>query len=50
LVKALAAAYGNISEAAAAVGMQRSNFSTMLKKHGLSPARSEPAGDANKTR
>ncbi len=50
LVKALAAAYGNISEAAAAVGMQRSNFSTMLKKHGLSPARSEPAGGTNEAR
>ena len=36
LEKALAASGGNISQAARQVGMQRSNFSTLMKKHGLS--------------
>jgi DNA-binding NtrC family response regulator len=36
LKKALDAADGNISQAAKGVGMQRSNFSTMLKKHSIS--------------
>ena len=35
LKKALAASAGNITQAAKRVGMQRSNFSTMMKKHGL---------------
>lgn len=34
--KALSAAAGNITQAARHVGMQRSNFSTLMKKHGLS--------------
>ncbi len=33
--KALAAAKGNITQAAQSVGMQRSNFSTLMKKQGL---------------
>jgi len=37
LKKALAAANGNITKAARLVGMQRSNFSTLMKKHHLSP-------------
>lgn len=36
LEKALSASGGNISQAARQVGMQRSNFSTLMKKHGLS--------------
>jgi two-component system NtrC family response regulator len=36
LQNALAAAKGNIAQAARQVGMQRSNFSVLLKKHGLS--------------
>jgi DNA-binding NtrC family response regulator len=44
LLKALSAAGGNISAAAKAVGMQRSNFSTMLKGHGISPSRGAGAG------
>jgi two-component system NtrC family response regulator len=35
LQNALAAAEGNIAQAARQVGMQRSNFSTLMKKHGL---------------
>jgi DNA-binding NtrC family response regulator len=35
LQKALAAAEGNIAQAARQVGMQRSNFSALMKKHGL---------------
>ncbi len=35
LKRALAAADGNITRAARQVGMQRSNFSTLMKKHGL---------------
>ena len=35
LQNALAAAEGNIAEAARQVGMQRSNFSALMKKHGL---------------
>jgi DNA-binding NtrC family response regulator len=48
LEKALAAAAGNISRAAASVGMQRSNFSALVKKHGIdtttlrSPAQPAP--------
>ena len=38
LQKALAAENGNISRASHRVSMQRSNFSTLLKKHHLSPA------------
>jgi DNA-binding NtrC family response regulator len=38
LKKALASAGGNITRAARQVGMQRSNFSTLMKKHGLSTA------------
>ncbi len=36
LVKALKQSSGNISHAAQSVGMQRSNFSTLMKKHHLS--------------
>lgn len=36
LQKALADSSGNISQAAKRVGMQRSNFSTLLKKHNIS--------------
>jgi two-component system NtrC family response regulator len=36
LQKAVAAAEGNIALAARQVGMQRSNFSALMKKHGLS--------------
>ncbi len=36
LQEALAAANGNITQAARRVGMQRSNFSALMKKHGLS--------------
>ncbi len=39
LLKALTAADQNISLAARRVGMQRSNFSVLLKKHRLSPER-----------
>ncbi len=35
LVKALKAGGGNITHAARSVGMQRSNFSALLKKHGI---------------
>ena len=38
LNKALSSADGNITRAARQVGMQRSNFSTLMKKHGLSAA------------
>ena len=36
LKKALSSAGGNITQAARQVGMQRSNFSTLMKKHALS--------------
>jgi two-component system NtrC family response regulator len=36
LQKAVGAAGGNITEAAARVGMKRPNFSTLMKKHGIS--------------
>jgi len=49
LQKALSACRGNISEAALAVGMQRSNFSTLLKRHGLSPGRNVSAADSSKS-
>jgi two-component system NtrC family response regulator len=42
LQKAVTAAGGNITEAAARVGMKRPNFSTLLKKHGISPRSSKP--------
>jgi two-component system NtrC family response regulator len=35
LIKALRAANGNISQAAAEVGMQRPNFHALMKKHGI---------------
>lgn len=35
LLKALRASQGNITYAAARVGMQRSNFSSLMKKHRL---------------
>ena len=35
LQNALAVAEGNIAQAARQVGMQRSNFSVLMKKHGL---------------
>jgi two-component system NtrC family response regulator len=37
LRRALAAEAGNITRAAKRVGMQRSNFSTLMKKHGVKP-------------
>jgi DNA-binding NtrC family response regulator len=37
LQQALLAEKGNITQAARRVGMQRSNFSALMKKHGLSP-------------
>jgi two-component system NtrC family response regulator len=40
LKKALSAA-GNITQAARRVGMQRSNFSALMKKHGLSTTSGE---------
>jgi two-component system NtrC family response regulator len=36
LRRALSVAEGNIAQAARQVGMQRSNFSVLMKKHGLS--------------
>jgi DNA-binding NtrC family response regulator len=36
LLKALSATGGNIAQAAKRVGMQRSNFSALMKKHGVS--------------
>jgi DNA-binding NtrC family response regulator len=39
LLRALSLAQGNISTAAKAVGMQRSNFSALMKRHGLSAGR-----------
>jgi two-component system NtrC family response regulator len=36
LIKALKACRGNISRSAERVGMQRANFSALLKKHNLS--------------
>jgi len=50
LLKALSAAGGNISAAAKAVGMQRPNFSTMMKRHGISPGRGAGAGAADEQR
>lgn len=38
LVRALREASGNITRAASKVGMQRSNFSALMKKHAISPA------------
>jgi two-component system NtrC family response regulator len=43
LQKALSAAKGNIAQAARQVGMQRSNFSVLMKKHGLSANRIDTA-------
>jgi len=47
LKQALAAADGNITQAARRVGMQRSNFSALMKKHGLSSdgPRTPPSGE-----
>ncbi|MCG6894563.1 MAG: sigma-54 dependent transcriptional regulator [Desulfobacteraceae bacterium] len=45
LVRALRASEGNISTAARAVGMQRSNFSTLMKKHGISARAAAAGGD-----
>ena len=42
LMKALSAAGGNITEAANRTGMQRSNFSTLMKRHGLSRGSEKP--------
>jgi DNA-binding NtrC family response regulator len=47
LLKALTEAGWNISEAAKAVGMQRPNFSTLLKKHQISPRRSSSQNSAD---
>jgi two-component system NtrC family response regulator len=49
LQKALSAAGGNITAAAKAVGMQRSNFSTLLKRHSISFRRSESAGNVDES-
>jgi DNA-binding NtrC family response regulator len=43
LQKALSVAEGNIAQAARQVGMQRSNFSVLMKKHGLSANRIDTA-------
>jgi len=43
LQKALAAADGNIAQAARQVGMQRSNFSVFMKKHGLTANSVDPS-------
>ena len=43
LQKALSAAGGNITRAAKSVGMQRSNFSALMKKHNLSATPKNPA-------
>ena len=43
LKKALSTAGGNITQAARHVGMQRSNFSVLMKKHGISAADGEPS-------
>lgn len=43
LQKAILAADGNITRAARQVGMQRSNFSALLKKHSLTPAAGKKA-------
>ena len=45
LQKALAEAEGNIARAARSVGMQRSNFSTLMKKHRLSANSSRKTSD-----
>lgn len=49
LKKALSKAAGNITRAARHVGMQRSNFSTLMKKHGLT-ATSGPSSPMSETR
>jgi len=50
LLKALSAAGGNISAAAKAVGMQRPNFSILLKRHGITPDRGADTGTSNELR
>jgi DNA-binding NtrC family response regulator len=50
LLKALSNAGGNISAAAKAVGMQRPNFSTLLKRHGITPDRGADTGPSNEPR
>ena len=50
LLKALSQASGSISEAAKAVGMQRPNFSTMMKRHGISTGRGVSADAADEPR
>ena len=39
LIQAMENSQGNISRAAKRTGMQRSNFSSLLKKHGISPSK-----------
>ena len=48
LMRALAAAEGNITQAARQVGMQRSNFSALMKKHGLTVAEALDSAEAIK--
>jgi two-component system NtrC family response regulator len=43
LVKALQACEGNVTRAARHVGMQRSNFHTLMKKHAVSAAEFKPS-------
>jgi len=42
LIKALKDSEGNITQAAEKAGMQRSNFSTLMKKHHISPKTTQP--------
>ena len=44
VTKALAKSQGNLAEAARSVGMQRSNFSTLVKKQGIDPDSFKPQG------
>jgi two-component system NtrC family response regulator len=44
LVRALKESGGNITLAASKVGMQRSNFSALMKKHHISPTESAEKG------
>jgi transcriptional regulator of acetoin/glycerol metabolism len=50
LLKALSTAGGNISAAAKAVGMQRPNFSILLKRHGITPDRGADTSTSNEPR
>ncbi len=49
LLNALSTTGGNIAQAARRVGMQRSNFSALMKKHGLSSSSGSPTVTENIT-